>query len=108
LPSKSLIFALQTKKLMNATYNPIEEEILLLEVEVKSENQLILYNDDVNTFDWVIESLIKVCNHELLQAEQCSMVIHYAGKCAVKEGGLKVLKPMCEALQERGLSAVIE
>jgi ATP-dependent Clp protease adaptor protein ClpS len=106
--SKHVSLYFKIKKLMNTTYNPNEEEILLLEEEVKPGNQLILFNDDVNTFDWVIESLIKVCNHELLQAEQCSLVIHYAGKCAVKEGGLRELKPMCEALQDRGLSAVIE
>jgi ATP-dependent Clp protease adapter protein ClpS len=106
--SNPLSLHFKIKKLMNTTYNPNEEEILLLEEEVKPENQLILFNDDVNTFDWVIESLIKVCNHELLQAEQCSLVIHYAGKCAVKEGRLIELKPMCEALQDRGLSAVIE
>jgi ATP-dependent Clp protease adaptor protein ClpS len=93
---------------MSTTYNPIEEEILLLDEEVKQENQIILYNDDVNTFDWVIESLVKVCRHDHLQAEQCSMIVHYQGKCAVKEGAINVLKPMCEALQDRGLSATIE
>lgn len=71
-------------------------------------HQLVLYNDDVNTFDFVIESLMEVCKHERLQAEQCTLLVHYAGKCAVKEGSFSVLRPLCEALLDRGLSSVIE
>jgi len=78
---------------------------VLLEENLKS---LILYNDDVNTFDFVTESLIKVCHHEPLQAEQCTYLVHYTGKCAVKTGTFKKLKPFCEALLDRGLSAQIE
>jgi ATP-dependent Clp protease adaptor protein ClpS len=78
---------------------------VLLEENLKS---LILYNDDVNTFDFVTESLIKVCHHEPLQAEQCTYLVHYTGKCAVKIGTFKKLKPFCEALLDRGLSAQIE
>jgi ATP-dependent Clp protease adaptor protein ClpS len=78
---------------------------VLLEENLKS---LILYNDDVNTFDFVTESLIKVCHHEPLQAEQCTYLVHYTGKCAVKSGTFKKLKPFCEALLDRGLSAQIE
>jgi len=89
-------------------YSPQEEADLLLEEEIVNENQIILYNDDVNTFDWVIESLISICNHEREQAEQCSVLIHHKGKCAVKVGDFDHLRPMCEALQDRGLSANIE
>jgi ATP-dependent Clp protease adaptor protein ClpS len=74
----------------------------------KKVRQLILYNDEINTFDFVIESLIEVCNHEPEQAEQCSLIVHHNGKCSVKTGSLRKLKPMCSALCDRGLSAVIE
>jgi len=81
-----------------------------LEVLEKVENKkaLVLYNDDVNTFDFVIDSLVKVCRHDLIQAEQCTYLVHYKGKCAVKTGSFKELKPLCEALLDRGLSANIE
>ena len=69
---------------------------------------LIVYNDDVNTFDFVIETLVDVCNHEYLQAVQCAHLIHNAGKCGVKRGIYHELKPKCEALLEKGLSATIE
>jgi ATP-dependent Clp protease adaptor protein ClpS len=69
---------------------------------------LVLYNDDVNTFDYVIECLVEVCKHDLLQAEQCTYIVHYTGKCSVKSGSYNQLNPMREALCERGLSAVIE
>ena len=70
--------------------------------------ELVLYNDDYHTFDFVIESLIEVCNHELLQAEQCTFIVHYNGKCAVKNGTYDKLNPMRVALIDRGLSAVVE
>ncbi len=86
------------------------QEIELSDVKLKTEKEknLILYNDDVNTFDFVTDSLIKVCRHETLQAEQCTYLVHFAGKCAVKTADYKKLKPMCEALLERGLTAKIE
>jgi ATP-dependent Clp protease adaptor protein ClpS len=93
---------------MNMVSNPQELDELLLEVNTDREQSLILYNDDYNTFDWVIESLMKVCNHDPLQAEQCSLIVHYRGKCAVKDGSYDRLKPMKEALTDRGLNAVIE
>jgi len=68
---------------------------------------LILYNDDYNTFQHVIDSLVKVCKHEPIQAEQCSHIVHNNGKCAVKEGDMTTLKPMREALVDRGLDAKI-
>lgn len=84
------------------------EELLLLEEETAEQNDLVLYNDDVNTFDFVIESLIEVCEHDPIQAEQCTLLIHYKGKCGVKKGSAQELVPYCEALINRGLSAKIE
>ncbi|MCC7454463.1 MAG: ATP-dependent Clp protease adaptor ClpS [Crocinitomix sp.] len=68
---------------------------------------LVIYNDDFNTFEHVIDSLIKVCKHEHIQAEQCTWIIHYNGKCAVKEGDMDDLLPMRRALSERGIDAKI-
>jgi ATP-dependent Clp protease adaptor protein ClpS len=81
----------------------------LLEIETKTEkiNSLILFNDDVNTFEWVIECLMAYCNHDIIQAEQCATLVHYTGKCEVKKGTFKTLKPICETLLEKGLSAEI-
>jgi ATP-dependent Clp protease adaptor protein ClpS len=70
--------------------------------------QLVVWNDEVNTFDWVIETLIEVCHHQQEQAEQCAMIIHTKGKYAVKEGSYELLKPMCDAITERGIGATIE
>ncbi len=72
------------------------------------ESNLILYNDDVNSFDYVIDSLIDICSHEREQAEQCSVIVHNKGRCDVKNGTVKYLRPMCQALIERGLTASIE
>lgn len=69
---------------------------------------LIVWNDEVNTFEWVISSLIEVCGHTNEQAEQCAMIIHYNGKYAVKQGEFIKLRPLCDALLDRGLSATIE
>ncbi len=69
---------------------------------------LILYNDDFNTFDFVIKSLVNLCKHEVIQAEQCAHLVHYTGKCGVKRGRFHDLRPICEALLERGLTAKIE
>lgn len=81
----------------------VETEELLIE-----KKDLIVYNDDVNTFEHVIRSLIEVCGHELIQAEQCTLIIHHNGKCQVKHGEFEELKPMCVGLLDRGISAVIE
>ncbi len=69
---------------------------------------LIVWNDDVNSFDWVIESLMEVCKHSEEQAEQCAMFIHFLGKYAVKNGEISTLKAMCEAICDRGINATIE
>jgi len=70
-------------------------------------NEIVLFNDDVNTFDHVIETLIAVCKHTSEQAEQCAVLVHYKGKCTVKTGSLADLKPQCIRLLEAGLSAEI-
>ena len=95
---------------MNTFNSPdvLEEEITEVVTKEEATKALLLYNDDVNTFDFVSESLIKVCKHDAIQAEQCTYLVHYTGKCVVKNGTFKVLKPLCEALLERGLSAKIE
>lgn len=86
-----------------------ESDVLLAPEEVTVEDkQLIVYNDDFNTFDHVIDSLIKVCKHDPIQAEQCTFLIHYKGKCSVKKGSFEYLEPMCTALLERGITAEIE
>lgn len=83
-----------------------EETDILLEDAVTS--KLIIYNDEVNTFDWVIETLIDVCKHSFEQAEQCSLLIHYKGKYAVKTGELAILRPMKDAIIDRGINATIQ
>lgn len=78
------------------------------DVEGQQRNSLILHNDEVNTFDFVIESLIEVCEHTSEQAEQCTYLVHYKGKCDVKAGSLSSLRPMRSSLVDRGLQATIE
>ena len=85
--------------------NPQEvEEVSFLE---SKEHEIVLYNDDVNTFEHVIECLVKICNHNYLQAEQCAYIVHHSGKCGVKTGSLEELIPKCTALLEEGLSAEV-
>ena len=69
---------------------------------------LIVWNDEVNTFQWVIETLIDVCGYSQEQAEQCSYIIHFQGKYAVKQGSYDELKPLCDAITDRGIGATIE
>lgn len=87
-----------------ATIEKIQESTLTLEA-VKTENEIVLYNDDVNTFDHVIDTLIQVCQHTSEQAEQCAILVHYTGKCTVKTGSFEKLKPQCLQLLDAGLSA---
>lgn len=82
-----------------------EEDIATLEDQL---HNLIVWNDEVNTFDWVIESLIDVCEHSPEQAEQCAMIIHNRGKYGVKKGDFEFLRPRAEALIERGIQATID
>jgi ATP-dependent Clp protease adaptor protein ClpS len=85
----------------------LKEELLLAE-EVGYNHEIIMYNDDVNTFDHVIDTLIRVCKHTAEQAEQCAIIIHYKGKCTVKTGAMEELIPQCVQLLEAGLSAEIK
>ncbi|WP_166964713.1 ATP-dependent Clp protease adaptor ClpS [Yeosuana marina] len=82
-------------------------EKLLVDEKLVSQKEIVLHNDDVNTFDHVIETLMHVCDHTPEQAEQCSLIVHYNGKCTVKTGPYKDLKPRCTSLLEAGLSAEI-
>ncbi len=85
-----------------------EEEVSFETLETLiGERQIVVFNDDVNTFDFVIDSFIKICNHEPIQAEQCAHIIHFTGKCSVKQGDWETLEPMCTALIDRGISAEI-
>lgn len=83
-----------------------QSDVDVLEQEVP-QHEIILYDDDFNTFDFVIDSLIDVCEHTLIQAEQCTMLVHYKGKCAVKTGEYSELKPKCSKLLALGLTAEI-
>ncbi len=69
---------------------------------------LIVWNDEVNTFDWVIEALVDICGHSREQAEQCAIIIDAKGKYAVKEGSYEILKPQCDAITDRGINATVE
>ena len=79
-----------------------------LRTEVNFSQNLIVWNDDVNTFDWVIKTLVEICGHTNEQAEQCAYIIHFHGKYAVKNGDYETLTPMCNSICERGISATIE
>ena len=76
--------------------------------QIEQIRDLVLHNDDVNTFDFVIETLIELCGHNALQAEQCAHIVHNNGKCGIKKGSYNDLKPIYEALLGRGLSATID
>lgn len=87
------------------------KEEVLEEVKTETKKQknyeIVLFNDEVNTFDHVIETLIYACDHTPEQAEQCSILVHYKGKCTVKTGAYRELKPKCSKLLDAGLSAEI-
>ncbi len=84
----------------------IQDDILVKE-KVSKEYEIIVYNDEVNTFDHVIDTLIESCDHNPIQAEQCTLIIHYNGKCAVKSGVYKDLKPRCSKILDAGINAEI-
>jgi ATP-dependent Clp protease adaptor protein ClpS len=92
---------------MSKTKQIVEEEVLV-EEETGEGYNLIVWNDDVNSFDHVINTLIQVCKHNKMQAEQCTMIIHNNGKCAVKKGSFDYLEPMAVAIIDRGIGATIE
>jgi len=83
----------------------VETDVLTLNEEPFS---LIVWNDEVNTFEWVIETLVEVCGHTTVQAEQCAYLIHFKGKYAVKSGSYDDLKKDCDAITERGIGATVE
>ena len=84
----------------------IQEEVSVAE-DTSLNHEIVMFNDDVNTFDHVIETLIRVCKHTAEQAEQCALIVHYKGKCTVKTGSMDELVPQCLQLLEAGLSAEI-
>ena len=96
--------------LLNAGTRTSKKEEVDVDVLTSHEDpcSLIVWNDEVNTFEWVIETLIQVCGHSTEQAEQCAMIIHTHGKYAVKHGIYEDLKPQCDAITERGIGATIE
>lgn len=89
------------KEILLTDYSHADSDTALL-------RKLVVHNDDVNTFDWVIETLVRICKHTREQAEQCSLLIHYKGKYAVKTGTFEVLYPMKNAIVERGIKATVE
>jgi len=89
-----------------STKEKIKEEVGT-SVEEGHLNEIVLFNDEVNTFDHVIETLVDVCKHSYEQAEQCSLLVHYKGKCTVKTGTYEELEPQCSQLLKAGLSAEI-
>jgi ATP-dependent Clp protease adaptor protein ClpS len=95
---------------MTSQYSPDADELIVTDelIDTGKSAQLVVYNDDVNTFQWVIECFIEVLQHSFEQAEQLSLLIHFKGKAIVKTDTYEALKPKKDALIERGLSAVIE
>lgn len=89
------------------TFTESETETDVL-TSVEDPCSLIVWNDEVNTFEWVIETLVEICGHSQEQAEQCSYIIHFQGKYAVKQGSYDDLKPMCDAITDRGIGATVE
>ncbi len=87
-----------------------EKEAFREVVDITTEDlkNLVVYNDDFNTFDHVISTLVKICKHSLEQAEQCTWIIHYKGRCSVKKGTLDELKPMKEGILDAGIDAKIQ
>src|SRR5215212_4909706 len=85
---------------------PLQGDEVLVDLE--NPFHLIVWNDEVNTFEWVIETLMEICKHSYEQAEQCAYIIHFKGKYAVKHGSYEELKPMCNAITERGIGATLE
>lgn len=84
------------------------QEFLETEVLEALENKIVVFNDDVNTFDHVIDSFIQILNHTPEQAEQCATIIHFKGKCRVMNGDYEKLVPLCSAILDRGISAEIQ
>jgi ATP-dependent Clp protease adaptor protein ClpS len=92
---------------MRMSQTDTQVEVTILQ-ELVSEFNIVLYNDDVNTFDHVINCLVRICDHEPMQAEQCAWIVHLNGKCAVKNGVYDELEPLCHQLLDNGLSVKLE
>jgi ATP-dependent Clp protease adaptor protein ClpS len=93
---------------MNLNTNTKIQEDLDTDVLTEERCTLIVWNDEVNTFEWVIKALVDICGHSEEQAEQCALFIHHKGQYAVKEGNYDTLKPMCDAITDRGIGATVE
>jgi ATP-dependent Clp protease adaptor protein ClpS len=87
------------------SYQFQEEALLEVQEKIDEPKNLVVFNDDYNTFEHVIETLIRVCRHSVEQAEQCTLIIHHRGKCSVKKGSMTKLKPMKEAICDVGIDA---
>lgn len=98
-------FAKKCIAVQTETFEEIETDVI---VELDKPFQIVVWNDEVNTFEWVIETLTDVCGHSHEQAEQCALFIHNKGKYAVKKGGYDDLKPQTDAITERGIGATLE
>ena len=96
--------------MLKMEFAPEIEELVEVEEDFGQEDvkSLVVHNDEFNTFDHVINTLIKVCKHDVHQAEQCTYIIHYKGKCSVKNGSFNELKPMKDGVTDAGISATIE
>lgn len=106
LKNEDNFVVLSTNNLTMSTKEKNQDAVAVLTVTEK-EYEIVLFNDDVNTFDHVIDMLMYACNHTEEQAHQCSLLVHYKGKCTVKTGDYDDLKPRCTKLLEAGLSAEI-
>ncbi|AEV99322.1 Clp protease ClpS [Niastella koreensis] len=93
---------------IDAPVKPHYEEDTDVLTSLDEPYSLIVWNDEVNTFEWVIETLVEVCGHTAEQAEQCAYIIHFQGKYAVKQGSYDDLKPQCDAITDRGIGATLE
>lgn len=93
---------------MHLSYSPDTDVLEEVVRETSTLKEIVLHNDDVNTFDHVIMCLMEICGHDPIQAEQCAWIVHHNGKCSVKRGSFDELEPRCVALLDRGLSAAIQ
>ena len=93
---------------MQFNYSPEVQEKVAVGTKTAEKRKIVLFDDDINTFDFVIDALIRVCGHDNIQAEQCTLLVHHKGKCEIKRGEYPTLEPMCTALLDRGLTAEIQ
>ncbi len=96
-----------SKKIKNDSQKPQKEDFVEVLAIEQENHHIVLYNDEVNTFDFVIESLMEICDHTPIQAEQCTFLVHFKGKCDVKSGSMEELMPKHQKLLSRGLTSEI-